>query len=60
MANIILAAVALACAIGWLKRWAVSEMLIRLFEYRGYPKPTEEEIERCANRMAKRIFKKDF
>lgn len=58
MATIVLAAIAAVSLIGWVKRWMISELLIMLFEERGYPKPTEQEIERCSDRLTREILRK--
>ena len=60
MTTVVLIAVAGCCFAGWVKRWMLSEMMIMLFEDRGYPKPTEQEIKNYAKRLAEKIVKGDF
>lgn len=45
------------CAIGWLAMHMATIILICYIEKKGYNKPTELEIDECAQQILKQVFK---
>ena len=57
MVTVILLAISIVCAIGWLVSWVGSAALAKWIIDKGYTSPTDVEMSQCVNYVWRKLLR---